>query len=176
MVDFLLQWVSYYDVLDESVIFCIYGGIYLFVDDIFGCIIGVQVGNDVIDCLCEFFGVDVCIVMVMVYCLNNGCFCVEVSFIDFSGNLGSGQMVVGVIDDLGFYWFFELMNWEMMVKVFDGCVVNDCVWVFGVVMIDVVYEISVIDMMIGEVKIYMNELGEVLLVIMDMDVFLVCLC
>lgn len=49
------------------------------------------------------------------------------------------------IDDIGIFWFFEFNNFEIFVKVFDGCNVNGYYWVFIVGLIDVEVEIDIID-------------------------------
>lgn len=42
-----------------------------------------------------------------------------------------------VIVDIGVFWFFIEDNVEIVIKVFDGCGVNGCYWVFVGGFIDV---------------------------------------
>lgn len=50
-----------------------------------------------------------------------------------------------IIVDMGVFWFFGEDNFELVVKVLNGCVINDYFWVFVVGLIDVGVEISVVD-------------------------------
>ncbi|MEM6705867.1 MAG: vanadium-dependent haloperoxidase [Acidobacteriota bacterium] len=173
-VDLSLQWATYYDASDESSISRIYGGIHPPADDVPGRIMGAQVGSDAMERSRALFGTGACTATATTHCLNGGRYRVEVTYTDFAGNSGSGQTVAGATDDSGLYWFFESTNWEMMVKVLDGCAVNNRVWVFGAATTDVAYEITVTDTMTGEVQTYTNELGEASAAITDTDAFDTC--
>jgi len=91
-------------------------------------------------------------------CLNQGRFRVEVRWRDFEDRTGSGQVVLGT-DDSGLFWFFDPQNWEMLVKVLDGCAVNDRVWVFAAATTNVEYTLQVTDTATGEFREYTNALG-----------------
>ncbi len=41
-----------------------------------------------------------------------------------------GTMVPGATNESGLFWFFDDDNWEMLVKVLDGCGTNGHFWVF----------------------------------------------
>lgn len=56
---------------------------------------------------------------------------------------------IGFSSDIGFFWFFDEVNVEFVVKIFDGCGINDCYWVFVGGLMDVCIEIYVCDFMIG---------------------------
>lgn len=61
-----------------------------------------------------------------------------------------------LIVDIGGFWFFDFENIEFVVKVLDVKVINDKFWVFYGFLFDVVYELQVVDIVIGVVKIYSN--------------------
>ncbi len=84
-------------------------------------------------------------------CLWNSRFYVEVDWSTPSGNSGKAT-AVPLTSDSGYFWFFENSNVELLVKVKDGCAVNDYFWFFWGAMTDVQYTINVVDMETGAVK------------------------
>ena len=94
-----------------------------------------------------------------VLCLGGGRFRVEVSWKDFQGNTGQGSVVAGASDDSGLFWFFAPDNWEMLVKVLDGCELNGHHWVFAAATTTVEYTLTVTDTRTGEVETWRNPLG-----------------
>ncbi|MCP4248999.1 MAG: ricin-type beta-trefoil lectin domain protein, partial [bacterium] len=58
-------------------------------------------------------------------CLNQERFRVDLDWVSFDGTTGSGKAVPVGSDDSGLLWFFEADNWEMLIKVLDGCAIND---------------------------------------------------
>ena len=56
--------------------------------------------------------------------LHDGRFHVEVSWEDFDNHEGVGRVVPGASEASGLFWFFGPGNWEVLVKVLDGCAVN----------------------------------------------------
>ncbi len=78
-------------------------------------------------------------------CLEDGRFRVEVAWDDFSGGHGAGRVVPVASDDAGLFWFFSPDNWELLVKVLDGCALNDRFWVFSAATTDVGYTLTVTD-------------------------------
>lgn len=92
-----------------------------------------------------------------VLCLANGRFAVQVDWETDLGGGGSGQGVaVEETDNTGMFWFFEPSNLEIMIKVLDGCVVNDHFWVFFAGLTNVGFDLRVTDTVSGEVRIYSN--------------------
>ncbi len=75
--------------------------------------------------------------------------------------------------DSGLFWFFEAENRELLVKVFDGCGINDRFWVFSAATTDVEFTLRVTDTMSGTVKTYFNPLG-VAAANTDTDAFATC--
>lgn len=81
-----------------------------------------------------------------VLCLGGGRFRVEVAWKDFQGGAGPGSVVPGTAsDDSGLFWFFAPANWELLVKVLDGCAVNGHRWVFAAATTTVEYTLTVTD-------------------------------
>jgi pimeloyl-ACP methyl ester carboxylesterase len=107
-----------------------------------------------------------------VLCLGGGRFQVEVTWKDFQGNVGQGSVVSGgpgASDDSGLFWFFAPDNWELLVKVLDGCALNGHHWVFAAATTTVEYTVKVTDTRTGEVAIWSNPLGRSSPAVTDTD-------
>jgi streptogramin lyase len=64
------------------------------------------------------------------------------------GKSGSGQAISLASDSVsqgGLFWFFSATNPEMLVKVLDGCAVNNRYWVFYAATTDVGFTVTVTD-------------------------------
>ncbi len=108
-------------------------------------------------------------------CLVGGRFQVQVSWTDFQGNTGSGHVVPGASsDNSGILWYFSPANWELLVKVLDGCGINGHYWVFGAAATNVNYVITVTDTQSGLMRQYTNPLGTQAPAITDTSAFLAC--
>ena len=86
---------------------------------------------------------------------------------------GSGQALAAAprTSDSGLFWFFDSDNWEMLVKVLDGCSINDHVWVFGASTTDLGYTITVRDTVTNRTRRYTNEAGRPAPAITDATAF-----
>ncbi len=107
-------------------------------------------------------------------CLNGGRFEVEIDWEDFEGNTGSGQVDSLQSGDSGLMYFFNAQNLEVLVKVLDGCDINNRVWVFAAATTDVRYTLRVTDTETGAMKQYTNSLGNASDAITDTGAFLSC--
>ncbi len=107
-------------------------------------------------------------------CLNGGRFRAEVAWRDFQGNSGAGHVVPGTAADSGLFWFFGPDNWELLVKVLDGCAVNGHVWVFAAATTSVEYTLVVTDTATGEEVRYQNPLGRPSPAVTDTQAFASC--
>jgi hypothetical protein len=108
-------------------------------------------------------------------CLQGGRFNVSVQWTDFQGNTGFGSVVSGASStNSGVMWFFSPSNWELLIKVLNGCGVNGHYWVFGAAATDVEYTIQVTDTQTGEVRTYTNPLGTTSPAITDAAAFAAC--
>ncbi len=107
-------------------------------------------------------------------CLNQGRFEVEVVWRDFAGGTGPGRPVPISVEDSGLFYFFDPDNWEILVKVLDGCAINDRYWVFAAATTDVEYTLTVTDTINGEHVQYFNTLGTASPAITDTEAFATC--
>ena len=87
------------------------------------------------------------------------------------GSTGSGRVVHAGTNDSGMFTFFDRDNWEVLIKVLDGCSANGHVWVFGGSTTDLGYVIRVTDTVTGAVKEYRNEPGTAAAAITDIAAF-----
>ncbi len=105
--------------------------------------------------------------------LNRDRFAVTVDWRDHTGTRGSGQLAVRS-DDSAIFWFFNANNWELMVKVLNGCGANQHFWVFAAATTDVEYTLTVTDTVTGAVRTYFNPLGIAAPATTDISAFNVC--
>jgi hypothetical protein len=88
-------------------------------------------------------------------------FCVQVEFKGHQGGQGLGTAVPYRSLDSGAFWFFHRDNWELLVKVLDGCAVNGHYWVFLAATTNVEFDLFV-DPRSGDLgggRHYHNDLG-----------------
>jgi hypothetical protein len=101
-----------------------------------------------------------CVATPTTLCLGGGRFRVEVAWKDFQGGAGPGSVVPGVAsDDSGLFWFFAPGNWELLVKVLDGCGVNGHHWVFAAATTTVDYTLTVTDTQTDQAWSWRNPPG-----------------
>ena len=74
----------------------------------------------------------------------------------------------------GIFWFFTPDNWEVMVKVLDGCSLNDRFWFFSAATTNLFYRVEVIDLRNGGQKIYFNYPGPPAPAVTDTSAFATC--
>jgi hypothetical protein len=91
-------------------------------------------------------------------CLRDGRFAIEARWRDFENRTGSAQVADERRSDSGLLWFFRADNWEVMVKVLDGCALNGHFWFFLAAATNVEYTVTVRDLGNGTVKEYTNPL------------------
>jgi hypothetical protein len=107
-------------------------------------------------------------------CLQQGRFRVAVDWQDGRGNSGAGSVTPAVTADSGVFWFFAPDNWELLVKVLDGCALNRRIWVFAAATTNVHYTLTVTDTVSGQARTYQNPGGQAALPVNDTDAFDVC--
>ncbi len=74
-------------------------------------------------------------------------------------------------DDSGLFYIFDPSNWEILVKVLDGCKENGHMWVLGALTSDLGYRLDVHDTVTREWRRYRNEPGQPAPAIMDTEAF-----
>ena len=108
-------------------------------------------------------------------CLQDSRFSVGVGWWTAGGASGPGKVVREGTNDSGLFWFFDPGdNWEVLIKVLDGCALNGNVWVYGASTTDLGYSIRVTDTVTGAVKEYRNEPGQPAPAITDAAAFHAC--
>jgi calcineurin-like phosphoesterase family protein len=106
--------------------------------------------------------------------LGRGRFKVEAAWQDFDGNLGPARAAAPATDGSGLFWFFAPTNWELLVKVIDGCTYNGHWWVYAAGTTDVEYTLTVTDTRTGRTARYQNPLGRTSPAITDGNAFDTC--
>jgi hypothetical protein len=115
-----------------------------------------------------------CFLSSQTLCLHDERFSVEVEWKDRTGHRGQGQLIPFWSSDSGIFWFFSPNNWEMLVKVIDGCSINDRFWVFAASTTNIELTLTVTDHGSGLVKQYFKPLGNPAPAITDTDAFPSC--
>ncbi|HMB55214.1 MAG TPA: LamG domain-containing protein [Thermoanaerobaculia bacterium] len=72
---------------------------------------------------------------------------------------GVGSLTPLVSTQSGVFWFFNPTNWEVLVKVLNGCGVSGNWWVFTAATTNVFYRMEVFDQEAGYNKVYFNYAG-----------------
>jgi hypothetical protein len=115
-----------------------------------------------------------CVADAATLCLGGGRFRVRVAWATASA-LGQGGVVAAPSATAsGLLWFFSPDNWEITVKVLDGCGVNERFWVFASAMTDVEYALTVSDTTTGATRAYFNPLGATAQTVADTGAFPTC--
>lgn len=91
-------------------------------------------------------------------CLG-GRLAVSVDWRTRAGVEGVGTVVPGFAENSGNFWFFNPVNWEMLVKTVNGCTNNGHRWVFSAATTNVHYRMVVTDVVGGAQRIYFNYQG-----------------
>ena len=104
-------------------------------------------------------------------CLQDSRFEVKVNWWKADGESGVGRVVEAGTDDSGLFRFFDPLNWEVLIKVLDGCRTNGRMWVLGASTTDLGYRIRVTDTITEESRSYTNEPGQPAPAIVDTKAF-----
>ncbi len=122
-----------------------------------------------------------CLVDTYTLCLGEGGrFRVATEWADFTGATGGGSGAsipangLARSGDSGLFTFFTPDNWELLVKVLDGCGINGNYWVFTAGTTNVEYILTITDTDTGEVKTYTNPLGQAAAAVTDIEAFASC--
>ncbi len=107
-------------------------------------------------------------------CLNDDRFRAEVDWRSFGTGPSGSALGFPRTDDTGLFFFFNPDNWEMLVKVLDGCSVNNHFWVFHAATTNVEYTLRVTDTQSGQSRDYGNTLGRPAPAIVDTQAFATC--
>lgn len=106
-------------------------------------------------------------------CLNKGRFATQVNSATADGIVTANVVPQGT-DDSAIFWFFNPVNWELFVKVVDGCGVNNRFWVFVSALTDQQFQLQVTDSKTGQAKFYSNPQGQAFQTVLDTNAFAGC--
>ena len=115
-----------------------------------------------------------CVAGATALCFGGNRFRAEVSWEAPGVGAGDGRVVPGASRLSGNFYFFDPENWEMLVKVLDGCATNGHYWVFLSPATNVGWELRVEDTFTGAVWTRSAENGDSPEVILDTTAFAVC--
>ena len=110
-------------------------------------------------------------------CLSGARFSVTAKVLLADGTYSAGHVVPGSSADSGLFWFFGPDNWELLVKVIDGCPVNPSdphKWVFSAGTTDQHFSLIATDVKSGQTKRYFNYSGNAAPAITDTSAFATC--
>jgi hypothetical protein len=91
-------------------------------------------------------------------CLNGGRFNVTADWTKPDGSTGSGT-AVKLTADSGYFWFFDASNIELVVKVLNGCGIDNSYWVFAAGLTNVQVVLNVKDEQTGAIYTNTNPQG-----------------
>jgi hypothetical protein len=106
-------------------------------------------------------------------CLQDGRFQVTATYNTGTGISGNA-VTVPLTSDTGYLWFFGATNVEAVVKVIDGCGLNNRYWVFAGGLTNVRVVLTVRDTATGAVKTYTNPQGKAFQPVQDTGAFATC--
>ena len=104
-------------------------------------------------------------------CLADSRFEVAVDWSTAGGGEGPGRTVPGGTNNSGLFYFFGSNNWEMLIKVLDGCAINGHHWVYSAAATDLGLDIRVTDTMTGSTWSYEKEPGPPAAAITESEAF-----
>lgn len=80
-----------------------------------------------------------------VMCLQEDRYAVTLEWETTDGRMGPAKVAKPRTESSGLFYFFDPGNWEVLLKVLDGCVVNKHHWVFAAAATDVGFKLIVTD-------------------------------
>ena len=113
-----------------------------------------------------------CVADATTLCLADNRFRVRATY-DTDTASGDGKGVA-LTSDTGYFWFFSPSNVEMVVKVLNGCGLNQNFWVFAGGLTNVGVTLTVTDTRTGITRIYRNVRGTAFLPLQRTTEFSVC--
>lgn len=115
-----------------------------------------------------------CVAGPITLCMNGGRFRAQVDW-RTGESFGNGKAVpVPSAPDSGLFYFFSENNLEMLIKVLNGCGINNRYWVFFAATTNVEFAVVVTDTLNGRTAAYFNPLGTPAPPIQDTSAFPTC--
>ena len=112
-----------------------------------------------------------CEVTATALCLQDSRYEVSLDWWTADGQTGDAMVVGEGTNDSGLFWLFDDDNWEVLVKMLDGCSDNGHDWVYAAAATTVGLELTVRDTESGESKSYSKEAGAPAVAITDTNAF-----
>ncbi len=106
--------------------------------------------------------------------LRKGRFRISATWKNFQNVTGNGTFVPLGSEDSGIIWFFTPASFELMIKIVDGCSLNNRFWVFLAALTNVEFHVTVYDTWTETTKLYDNTLGVSAAAITDSNAFQTC--
>ena len=103
-------------------------------------------------------------------CLNNGRFEVKAEWTKPDTTTGHGTPVK-LTGDSGYFWFFDPANIELVIKVLNGCSLNNAYWVFAAGLTNVGVDLEITDTQTGIVYDKENPVGTPYAPVQDISAF-----
>ena len=103
-------------------------------------------------------------------CVVGNRFQVTVNWTKSDGTVGTGTRVK-LTDESGYFWFFDPNNIEMVVKVLNGCGLNDAYWVFAAGLTNVQVNWLVTDTLTGATFLGTNNQGTAFVPVQETQAF-----
>ena len=100
-------------------------------------------------------------------CLQDSRYAVSADWWSASGKAGIANVAHGGTNESSLFAFHSPDNWEILLKVLDGCAVNEAGWVYGASPSDLGHRVRVTDTLTGKYKVYRNEAGHPAQAIID---------
>jgi hypothetical protein len=88
--------------------------------------------------------------------------------------LAGAHQAVAITADTGYFWFFSSANVEMILKVLNGCALNNRYWVFGGGLTNIKVTTTVTDTRTGASQTYRNPQTMAFQPIQDTSAFAAC--
>ena len=104
-------------------------------------------------------------------CLRDSRYAVRMDWWTGDGEAGPVQVVHVGTNDSGLFRIFGAENWELLIKVLDGCALNGHVWVFAAATTNLGYRLEITDTVTGAIRTYRNEAGSPAAAITDSRAF-----
>ena len=104
-------------------------------------------------------------------CLRDSRYEVSLGWWTAYGQSGDATVARVGTNDSGIFWFFSDDNWEVLVKVLDGCGYNGHDWVYAASVTTVGLKLTVLDTKSGESRSYAKEAGKPASAITDTHAF-----
>ncbi len=95
-----------------------------------------------------------------VLCLQDGRFRVDVRWWTVPHTPGQHAQAVPLTDDTGNFWFFAPENLEVMIKILNGCGLNQRWWAFASGLTDVGFDLEVWDLETGRIWTDHHDQGQ----------------